>query len=242
MALLIAPFRRIRWLLALALLLQAYGCAHLEPVERPPEKPEAWNQREAEYTLLPGDELDIKLLYNPEFSDRVIVAPDGLVHLDLIGAVNVLDKTPGQVAEDVRQRYARELRHPDVNVTPRIFGSQAIFVAGEVNKPGMLKLAHGMSVLQGVMEAGGLLETANLEQIILLRRTPRNTSMLKTLNLKDILEGKTPAADIPLHRFDVVFVPRSDIAEADVRVSQYVDKLIPMQRQLFIGYYPGLVN
>ena len=216
------------------------GCQHLEPVERGRAKFEAWHAKQPEYTFMPGDELDVKLLYNPEFSDRVIVAPDGRVNLDMIGSVTAIHRTPDQLAADIRARYASELRHPEVSVVPRIFGSQAIYVGGEVHKAGLLKLSHGMSLMQGIMEAGGLLDTANIDQVLLIRRTHRNTSMLRTVNLKEILEGKATEDDIALQRFDVVFVPRSDIANADLWVSQHIEKLFPIQKNLFIGYYPGL--
>ena len=179
------------------------------------------------------------MVFNPEFSDRVIVSPDGRINLDLIGSVDVLEKTPTEVSQEVRARYAAELIRPDVTVSPRIFGSQAIYVGGEVKQPGMLKLVHQMTVMQAIMEAGGVADTAHLEQVILLRRTPRNTSMLRLVNLREILEGRDPAEDVPVQRFDVVFIPRSDIAEADRITSQYVDKLIPVQRSVFVGFYPG---
>lgn len=216
------------------------GCSHLEPVEHDRKKYETWNERDSGYRFLPGDELDVKVVFNPEFSDRVIVSPDGRINLDLIGSVDVLERTPSEVAQEVKSRYAAELIRPDVTVSPRIFGSQAIYVAGEVKEPGMLKLVHQMTVMQAIMEAGGVADTANLEEVILLRRTPRNTSMLRVVNLKDILEGRSPTEDVPVQRFDVVFVPRSDIAEADRIMSQYVDKLVPVQRSIFLGFYPGI--
>jgi len=215
------------------------GCSHLEPVEHERKKFETWNERDSGYRFLPGDELDVKVVFNPEFSDRVIVSPDGRINLDLIGSVDVLEKTPTEVSQEVRARYAAELIRPDVTVSPRIFGSQAIYIGGEVKQPGMLKLVHQMTVMQAIMEAGGVADTAHLEQVILLRRTPRNTSMLRLVNLREILEGRDPAEDVPVQRFDVVFIPRSDIAEADRITSQYVDKLIPVQRSVFVGFYPG---
>jgi len=224
----------------LAGMLLIAACSHLDPVEQGPKNLEAWRDAESGYRFQPGDELDVKVLYNPEFSDRVIVAPDGLIHLDLIGAVPVLNKTPESVEKDLRQRYAAELRQPEVTVSPRIFGSEAIYLAGEVHRPGILKLAPGMSLFQGILEAGGLLETAHLDQVILIRRTSRNTPMLRLVDLRGIMEGRDPGSDITLQRFDAVFVPRSDIAEADRMSMQYVQNLLPIQLQAWLGYLPYL--
>jgi len=233
---------RSAYLILPILLGSILGCSHLEPVEHDRKKYETWNVRDSGYRFLPGDELDVKVVFNPEFSDRVIVSPDGRINLDLIGSVDVLERTPSEVAQEVKSRYAAELIRPDVTVSPRIFGSQAIYVAGEVKEPGMLKLVHQMTVMQAIMEAGGVADTANLEQVILLRRTPRNTSMLRVVNLKEILEARNPTEDVPVQRFDVVFVPRSDIAEADRIMAQYVDKLVPVQRSIFLGFYPGIAQ
>lgn len=74
------------------------ACSHLDPVERNAKGFETWRESESGYRFMPGDELDVKVIYNPELSDRVIVAPDGLIYLELIGAVPVMGKTPEAVA------------------------------------------------------------------------------------------------------------------------------------------------
>ena len=154
-------------------------------------------------------------IYNPEFSDRVIVSPDGLIHLSLIGSVKVLDRTPGDIAEELRQRYATEFRHPEAIVVPRMFSSEIIYVGGEVQRAGVLKLAHRMGVLEGVLEAGGFRETARMDRVILLRRTRQGKPMLKVVNVRRIIEGGTEQ-DVPLRRFDMIYVPRSDLAEVNL--------------------------
>jgi len=214
------------------------GCSHLDPVQSEPIQLEAWDDRHSGYGFLPGDELDVKLRYHPEFSDRVIVAPDGKIRLDLIGSIKVLNQTPQAVTQQLRERYGQELKQPEVAVIPRRFASQAIYVGGEVHGPGMHKLVPGMTVMQGILGSGGILDTADLDEIILLRRTPEGKSMLRTINLRDILEGRSFADDLVLQRFDILFVPRSGIAEAGRISSQYIKKLLPIQMQMYAGYIP----
>lgn len=230
---------RTAMMLATLLLNGLNGCSHLDPVESAPVELEAWDDRNSGYRFLPGDELDVKLRYHPEFSDRVIVAPDGKIRLVLVGAVKVMNQKPQAVAQDLRERYALELKQPELSVIPRRFASQAIYVGGEVKSPGMHKLVPGMTLLQGVMGSGGVLDTADLDEVIILRRTPQAKSMLRTVSLRDMLEGRSFADDLPLQRFDVVFVPRSGIAEADRISSQYVKKLIPIQMSIYAGYIPN---
>ena len=47
-----------------------------------------------DYKIQVGDELDIKLYYNPELNDRVPVRPDGRISLQLVGEIMVFDMTP----------------------------------------------------------------------------------------------------------------------------------------------------
>ena len=43
--------------------------------------------------------------------------------------------------------------------------------------------------------------------------------MLKVVNVRNILEGGEEK-DVPLRRFDVIFVPRSDLAEVNLWLQQ----------------------
>lgn len=214
------------------------GCQHFD-VSKEAEAPlEAWNDKESGFRFLPGDELDIRFRYGPEFNDRVVVGPDGRIQLNLIGSVVAQDKTPAQLTSELRDRYAKDLRYPDLSVIPRAFGSETVYVSGEIGKPGRHRLVPGMTVTSSLIAAGGLLESANLEEVLLVRKTPRNTNMIRRIPLKDILEGSNFENDVTLQRFDVVIVPRSDIAEADRMTQQYVRKLLPFGSQVYVGVVP----
>ncbi|WP_295458808.1 polysaccharide biosynthesis/export family protein [uncultured Thiodictyon sp.] len=219
------------FLLLLCLLLAAC-VGSIRPQERHAQGFLPWTEEQSAYRFMPGDELDVKLIYNPEFSDRVIVAPDGTIELALIGPARALDRSVPELANELRERYAHELRRPELNVVPRQFGSELVYVGGEVQRPGVFKLVHRMGVLEGIIEAGGFLDTARTNQVVLIRRTSDNKPMLKVINVHDIIEGKARADEnnVPLHRFDVVFVPKSTIAEVDLWIDQYLNRSLPFSR------------
>jgi protein involved in polysaccharide export with SLBB domain len=204
----------------------------IRPEERQPQGFQAWTSELPAYRFQPGDEFDVQLIYNPEFSGRYIVAPDGVVQASLVGSVHVLNRTAEEVAADLTQRYAVELRRPELTVIPREFGSELIYVGGEVQRPGVYKLVHRMGVLEGIMEAGGLLDSARIDEVVLLRRNRENRPMLKLLDVRRIIEGKTEAdtEDVPLHRYDVVFVPKSSAAEVGSWVDQNIVRILPFTR------------
>src|SRR5580704_16139860 len=109
--------------LLIATLLGGCSSSALSPKQQNLARFASWSDAPVPYRFEDGDELDIRLMYNPEFSDRVQVGPDGLIHLQLVGGVKAADKTPDELAADLRERFGKELRRPDVSVVPRAFGS-----------------------------------------------------------------------------------------------------------------------
>ena len=65
------------------------------------------------------------------------------------------DLTVAQLRESLAQVYGSELKNPDVTVTVRTFGSNTVYVMGEVGHPGMLPLSGSMTALQAITAAEG---------------------------------------------------------------------------------------
>ena len=214
------------------------GCQHLEVSDEAIPSLESWDEQESKFTFLPGDEFDVRFRYSPEFNDRVVVGPDGRVQLSLVGSVLASDKSPAELSVELQKLYAKDLKSPDLSIIPRSFGSETVYLGGELGQPGSHRLLPGMTVSAAIMAAGGPFETANIEEILLLRPTKRHTNMIRKINLKAILEGKASEDDLRLRRFDVVLVPRSGIAEADRITQQYFRKLMPFNSQAYIGVVP----
>ncbi len=189
---------------------------------------EPWTDEVQEYRFRPGDELDVKLIYNPELSDRVVLGPDGTISLPLIGFVNAAGRSARELQAELRTRFSQELRQPDVSVVPRTFGSHRVFVGGEVDRPGVYDMTGQIGVLQAVLLAGGFKTTAAEDEIILIRRTSRHTPMMRQVNLAALLQKGQLDQDVPLQGYDIVYVPRSGIAEANLFVDQYIRQMLPI--------------
>lgn len=212
----------------LALLLAACASS-IAPDETNASRFAPWSDAPVPYRFEDGDELDVKLMYNPEFSDRVQVNPDGLIHLQLVGAVKAANRTPEELGHDLQELYGKELRQPDVLVVPRSFASQIVYVGGEVNKPGPVPLRGNASLLQVVIAAGGVTQLAYPEEVVVIRRTVQNTPMLRTVNLHRLLEGDF-TQDFQLERYDIVYVPRSKVSDIDRWVDQWINQVLPFSR------------
>jgi protein involved in polysaccharide export with SLBB domain len=174
------------------------------------------------YKIQPGDELDIKFFYNPELNEVVTVRPDGMISLQLVDEIRVVSLEPAELDQILTKKYSKELRKPVLTVIVRTFSGQRVFVGGEVIRPGLLTLAPGMDPVQAVMQAGGLRETASPESTIVIRKGEDNRPVPIRFNLSNYIKGKSEIAEFQLQPDDVVFVPKSSIAQ----LNKFVDEVI----------------
>jgi polysaccharide export outer membrane protein len=182
----------------------------------------------SEYVIQVGDQLDIKFYYNPELNEQVTVRPDGRISLQLIGEVIVAGITPSQLTKRLIETYAAELKHPEITVILRSFEAQRVFVDGEVAKPDMFPLVGFMTILQAISRAGGMKDTARATEVVVIRRGPEDKPVSISMNLKKVIDGTDMSQDILLQPYDIVYVPKSSIAQINVWVDQYVRKNVPI--------------
>jgi protein involved in polysaccharide export with SLBB domain len=180
------------------------------------------------YVLQVGDELSIKFYTNPELNEEVKVRPDGMISLQLIDDVPAAGLSPAQLDAELTKRYTGELADPQVSVLVKTTGGQRVYVAGEVGKQGVLPLVGGMTLYQALQDAGGFTETAHRKQVVLIRKGPDGTPFGKIIDVRPVEDGYNAALDLPLRPLDVVFVPRSKIANVDLFVKQYIRDALPI--------------
>jgi len=178
----------------------------------------------ATYVLGPGDHIDVKFPYKTEFNETLVIRPDGFISLQLVGDIRAAGSPPADLAARINQAYAGWIRNPHATVIVREFASQRVYVGGEVRDPGPVVLQAPLTCLQAVVSRGGVKTTANIEQVLLIRRNAAAAAVYE-LDLKSVMKGE--AADVPLRPYDVVYVPMSAIAEIGEFVEQYINKLVP---------------
>ncbi len=187
------------------------------------------------YVIQPGDELEIKFFYNAELNDTVRVRPDGKITLQLLDEVQAAGKTPAEVDRLITQRYAQVLKKPVITVIVRSYTPQRVYVAGEVNRQGLVDLSPDMTALEAVIQAEGLKETADPAAAIVIRKGPGNEPVPIRINLKKALRGDPSHAGFKLQASDIVYVPKTFIAEANKFVNQYVERLL-LFRGISLGF------
>ena len=179
-----------------------------------------------EYIIQAGDRLEIKFYYNSEMNDFMTVRPDGRISLELIGDVIVAGQTPTQLKNLLTKKYSQELKNPEVTVIIRAVVSK-IYVDGEVKKPGEFELLGPLTVMQAIARAEGMTEKAWQEALV-IRRIKGKEPLVMLLDLEAVLNGTNIGQDIGLVPFDIVYVPRSPIADVNLWVHQYIRSNIPV--------------
>ena len=213
------------------------GCGHAGKSTLPDSSPDphAAPVNLPEYRIQSGDLLDIKFFYHAGLNESVTVRPDGRISLQIVKEVVAAGLTPAQLTDLLTKKYSTQLQNPDVTVIVRSFSSHRVYVDGEVTRAGEVNLVGPMTALQAISKAGGMKETARPSEVILIRRAADGKILTTQLNLEEAIYGKDRGQDILLMSYDIVFVPRSTIANVNVWVDQYIRKNIPVSLGVYYG-------
>lgn len=181
-----------------------------------------------EYIMMPGDDIEVRFHYNPELNEKVVIRPDGRIAMSLIGEIAVAGLTPNQLARDLEGKYQNEITMPKVLVQIRSYAPRKVFVGGEVQHPGplALQLNAKQTVLGALLEAGGLLRTADRKELTLIRRTAEGP-VVKQIVLRAGKGIAPEAANFVIEPFDLILVNRSGIAKANQVIDQYIRQMSP---------------
>jgi protein involved in polysaccharide export with SLBB domain len=225
-------------LLAAAVLGLAAGCVQYTPVGAPyiTDQPLPSGGPSA-YKLAAGDLLTIKFWGNAELNEDVPIRPDGGISLAYVGEVQAAGRTPAELDAELVRLYTGELARPRISVLVRDFGSQRVYVGGEVAKPGVIVVKGSLTVMQAVQEAGSFLPSARRKQVVLIRTDTDGKRLARSIDLRPVVSGEKPEQDVRLQALDVVFVPRTRINNVDLFMEYYVRQVLPVSPGL--GFVVG---
>ncbi|MBI3777592.1 MAG: polysaccharide biosynthesis/export family protein [Gammaproteobacteria bacterium] len=165
---------------------------------------------EGDYRIGVDDRLQITVWHNPELSVVVPVRPDGKISVPLIGDVEAGGNTPTQVAAIVKNKLTAYIRDPNVTVILTELRSHEflsrIRVTGAVRTPRSMPYRQGMTVLDAVLEAGGVNDFSSPRRTKLYRKGKNKTEIFD-IDLADILTKGKLDTNLELRPGDVVTVP-----------------------------------
>ena len=162
------------------------------------------------YVIGPGDVVQVFVWRNPELSTTVPVRPDGKISTPLVDDMVAVGKTPSALAQDMEAVLAEYVRSPKVNiiVTQPASRFSQIRVVGQVQKPQALAYREGMTVLDAILEVGGLTPFAAGNRARIVRKVDEKDVEIK-LNLDDLLNKGDLKENLEVQPGDVLVVPQS---------------------------------
>jgi polysaccharide export outer membrane protein len=182
------------------------------------------------YVLHPGDVLDIKYRYTPEFDQTVTVQPDGFISLEMGGDMKVAGRNLEQVRSLILTKVGTRLASPELIVVLKEFQKPYVVVAGEVVQPGKFELREQLTALQAVLLAGGFKDTAKSSQILVFRKLNADIAEVKILNFKTIKRTSDLENDLTLQPGDMLLIPRNRMSKLEryVRIASLATFLNPL--------------
>ena len=163
------------------------------------------------YRVGPGDSLSIFVWRNPELSQTVTVRPDGRFSTPLVKEYLATGKTPPELAVELEKELGEYVRDPLVTVTPSGFVGEyydQVRVVGEATNPTATPYRRNMTVLDLMIQTGGLTEFAAGNRAVLVRYAS-GTEEEYRMRLDDLIRDGDISANVALQPGDIIIIPEA---------------------------------
>jgi len=159
------------------------------------------------YKIGPGDYLEVQLFGQENAGYSIMIGRNGMIQFPGIGPINVFEK--GGSFQDLKNLVKEKVREQlgegvQVSVSMGEVRLIKVFLAGEFNKPGIRLITATSTMMEALLQSGGLTEYGSLRNVTLKRKG--NTDIVYDF-YSLLLRGENPAVDSLLDG-DVIFLPR----------------------------------
>jgi len=188
--------------------LAAICLAACSSVRYPPAPAQA-TSADYRYLIGPLDVINIIVWRNPELSMNVAVRPDGKISTPLVEDMPAVGRNPSDLARDLEKTLSKTLRDPVVTVVVSGFqgvSSEQIRVIGEATKPQAIPYRQDMTLLDVMIQVGGLTDFADGNAAVLVRG--KDGGKQYSVRLKDLLRRGDISANVDVRPGDIVIIPQ----------------------------------
>jgi protein involved in polysaccharide export with SLBB domain len=160
----------------------------------------------ADYRIGLGDLIEVQLFGQKNHAYSLEISREGILRFPDIGPINAFEA--GTSFIDLKNLLKEKIRENlgegvQSSITLGAFRSIRIFIFGEVEKQGAVNVSAFTSMINALLNCGGIKKTGSLRNVQL----KRSGEIITTLDLYDLLLDGDTSADQALQPGDVIFVP-----------------------------------
>jgi len=163
------------------------------------------------YIIGPLDRLNVFVWRNPELSVGITVRPDGRLSIPLIDDLAATGKTPSQLARDIEEALGVFIQSPIVSIMVEGFVgpfSQQVRVVGEAASPQAIPYRANMTLLDVMIQVGGLTEFAAGDRGTLVRFENGEQKEYR-IKAESLIKDGDIEANVEILPGDVLIIPES---------------------------------
>lgn len=162
------------------------------------------------YLIGPGDDLNIFVWRNPDLSTHIPVRPDGKISIPLVEDVTAIGKTPTTLAREIEEKLRAYVKDPIVTVIVSQFVgpfAQQVRVIGEAAQPRAIPYRRNMSLLDVVIEVGGLTRFASGDRAMIVRTVNGKQQDIK-VHLDELVNDGDVKENVAMQPGDILIIPQ----------------------------------
>lgn len=161
--------------------------------------------RGVEYQVGPLDQLSVVVWKNPDLSGDVIVRPDGIITLPLIGDVRAAGRTPTELQAEIKKRYADFIRDEELVVSVGVASVNSYYftILGSVERAGVYTAKSYVTTVEAVAMAGGPNRFAG-DAVYIVRGNPARRI---PIDLRRATSSEHANENLVVLRGDLIIVP-----------------------------------
>jgi polysaccharide export outer membrane protein len=204
-------FRKLKTVILLSLAYVIAGCSTLTLPPATVHQSTTVDVTTYKYLIGAGDVVNIFVWRNPEVSGTFVVRPDGMITTSLVEDIPVSGKTPTELARTIEEILATYLREPVVTVTVNNFVgpfSEQIRVIGEASQPKSINYIQQMTLLDVMIQVGGLTEFADGNDAVLVR-VENGKQKQYEIYIEDLIKNGEIGANVDVLPGDIIVIPET---------------------------------
>lgn len=235
------------FLITISIIFFLCGCSQFKQYQqkRSDEKKSAQDKEIAElskiklkeYVFGPGDEFDITVARHDDLTKTVVVNPNGEVAFPYIGTFKADGLTYAQLHSEFEKRLAEYYKEPKVSINVKKTGSRKVYVLGYVKAPGVYPIDNTTKIASVIASASGFTSEAEKKSVLYIEGGTEKKTAVR-VNFNEITNGDL-RYNIPINSGDIVYVPRSFIADVDafmMHSQNILNTVVALERSVILFY------